>query len=639
MLITRVIEIPLLHLTKRQQDFVWSAMCAHDGAYNIAHGVWDLTYKANKGWRLAHKLLRAVEHQEPLPVLNIFAIEELLRPLGWLAVTVREAGFKDVWGRSFLCVPTGQRLDVLASKLGTVEYKKTKRIVDTSEVPAMLVQAGILDAIRRCYGWTSMDGVQPYITDWKKAASTQAYSAIVEAKKGKPYLKALGGAAMNIARDDVYNAFNRFMTPGLKSGYPKRKSGRTRRKFRTGGSPSGRPLKGKQAEAALLDGSWDYMQAQRGSDTMIPHRNQYKVKREHGKEYLRYVWPDGSGATELDCWLRLRRTGCFPEKCKISEVRLWRKPNASRIYLSAVVSYEAPNPEPRKPGTVMGLDFGVRNFVTSSVRDGDTELGHTFYPSVAQQDAIIEQTKKLNKENAVLQRQRSKCRGPVKVDKNGKVILGPNGRPIKQPHTSRRYKELSAQILANNAKITAIWKDLRHKVSRSIVDHPARPELIRLEDTTVAAMVKKGGKIDKRTRKALLRVGIGEIRRQTTYKSVADGARTENEPSWYTSQQCHACGNLHAALGSAKVFVCPDCGHTEDRDEQAASTIRDADREPHRTIREQAWEERTKRTKTSGSKDPTAGERAACLVATSHEAVGERGAPHIDAEPHRGAAS
>ena len=41
----------------------------------------------------------------------------------------------------------------------------------------------------------------------------------------------------------------------------------------------------------------------------------------------------------------------------------------------------------------------------------------------------------------------------------------------------------------------------------------------------------------------------------------------------YTSKTCEECGTLHQKLGGNKVFKCPKCNHTADRDLHAAKNI------------------------------------------------------------------
>ena len=45
-----------------------------------------------------------------------------------------------------------------------------------------------------------------------------------------------------------------------------------------------------------------------------------------------------------------------------------------------------------------------------------------------------------------------------------------------------------------------------------------------------------------------------------------------------SSKTCHACGHIHKGLKRKdRVYVCPACGYTEDRDINASLNLRDAE--------------------------------------------------------------
>lgn len=44
-----------------------------------------------------------------------------------------------------------------------------------------------------------------------------------------------------------------------------------------------------------------------------------------------------------------------------------------------------------------------------------------------------------------------------------------------------------------------------------------------------------------------------------------------------SSKTCHVCGHIHKGLKlTDRVYVCPECGYTEDRDFNASLNLRDA---------------------------------------------------------------
>ena len=108
--------------------------------------------------------------------------------------------------------------------------------------------------------------------------------------------------------------------------------------------------------------------------------------------------------------------------------------------------------------------------------------------------------------------------------------------------------------------------DFMHKLAKSLVDEY---DFIALEDLNVAGMAKFNGHMIKDN-------GLGMIRQLIQYKSELYGTETvligRYEPS---SKTCSDCGaiNHDLQLTSDRKFVCPVCGHTEDRDLNAAKNI------------------------------------------------------------------
>ena len=103
-------------------------------------------------------------------------------------------------------------------------------------------------------------------------------------------------------------------------------------------------------------------------------------------------------------------------------------------------------------------------------------------------------------------------------------------------------------------------------------DAPLRPRVVVLEDLNVEGM--------KRNRKmalAISDVGLGEFRRQMTYKSAWQGETLQIADRWFPStKKCSACGNVREDMDlSARTYVCdnPECGLIMDRDLNAALNL------------------------------------------------------------------
>jgi putative transposase len=95
--------------------------------------------------------------------------------------------------------------------------------------------------------------------------------------------------------------------------------------------------------------------------------------------------------------------------------------------------------------------------------------------------------------------------------------------------------------------------------------------VIVLEDLHV-----KGMQRNKQLGLSVSDAGMGELRRQLTYKSDWYGARLVVADRFYPSSKlCSGCGTIKSTLGlSERVYDCDVCGLSLDRDENAAINLR-----------------------------------------------------------------
>ena len=72
-------------------------------------------------------------------------------------------------------------------------------------------------------------------------------------------------------------------------------------------------------------------------------------------------------------------------------------------------------------------------------------------------------------------------------------------------------------------------------------------------------------------------MGWFELFRQLKYKAEWKGGAVEKTGKWFPSSQlCNRCGEKHPCLTlSDRVFNCPSCGNSANRDSNAALNIRD----------------------------------------------------------------
>jgi len=91
-----------------------------------------------------------------------------------------------------------------------------------------------------------------------------------------------------------------------------------------------------------------------------------------------------------------------------------------------------------------------------------------------------------------------------------------------------------------------------------------------VEDLNVAGMLR-----NRRLARHIAGVGMGELRRQITYKTGWAGSTVHLADRWYpSSKTCSGCGVVKAKLRlSERAFRCDQCGLVLDRDLNAARNL------------------------------------------------------------------
>ncbi len=146
---------------------------------------------------------------------------------------------------------------------------------------------------------------------------------------------------------------------------------------------------------------------------------------------------------------------------------------------------------------------------------------------------------------------------------------------------SRNWYKQKAKITKLHIKIADARNDYLHKVSNAVSKNHA---VVVLEDLKVKNMTTsaKGtseapGRMVKQKaglNRAILDQGWGEFARQLEYKQSWQGGWVLYVNPAYTSQTCSACGHISPDnRKSQELFVCEECGHTANADENAAINI------------------------------------------------------------------
>jgi putative transposase len=159
------------------------------------------------------------------------------------------------------------------------------------------------------------------------------------------------------------------------------------------------------------------------------------------------------------------------------------------------------------------------------------------------------------------------------TDSNGNKIVAP--KPLKK-HTKKlkrlqrqharkqkgsKNKEKSRLKLARKHKqIADIRRDFIHKTTTQLCNEN---QVIVMESLKVQNMMK-----NHKLAKAISDVGWGEFRRQVEYKSlIYDNLVIKADTFFPSSKTCSNCGSInHDLTLSDRIFSCPDCGFSIDRD-------------------------------------------------------------------------
>lgn len=134
--------------------------------------------------------------------------------------------------------------------------------------------------------------------------------------------------------------------------------------------------------------------------------------------------------------------------------------------------------------------------------------------------------------------------------------------------SSNRKKKLRKSINLLNEKITNQRTDFIHKLSKQLIDNY---DVIVVEALNLKAMsqaLKLG--------KSVMDLGYSQFINQLQYKCDWYGKHLVQADKWFASSKiCHNCGFKYKDLTlSERKWVCPNCGASIDRDENAAINLK-----------------------------------------------------------------
>ena len=132
---------------------------------------------------------------------------------------------------------------------------------------------------------------------------------------------------------------------------------------------------------------------------------------------------------------------------------------------------------------------------------------------------------------------------------------------------SKNYEKQRIKLAKQHAKAKQLRNDVLHKLSCALTD---RYDLIAIEDLDMSAI-----KRSLRFGKSASDNGWGMFTDMLSYKAKRKGKQLVKVDRWFpSSKTCSHCGHIHKELRlSDRIYLCPKCGHTMDRDQQAAQNI------------------------------------------------------------------
>ncbi len=186
-----------------------------------------------------------------------------------------------------------------------------------------------------------------------------------------------------------------------------------------------------------------------------------------------------------------------------------------------------------RPGTAVGIDLGVKTLLTGV--DGQGNM------------VTVQGPRPLR---AALRRLRRASRAHSR----------------KQPGSARR-RGAAARLGRMHARVANVRADALHKATSSLA---ASYETVVVEDLNVTGMIS-----NRKLARAVSDQGFGTARRMLAYKSARHGGTLLAADRWYpSSKTCSDCGSVKAKLTlKDRIYACDACGHTEDRDVNAARNL------------------------------------------------------------------
>lgn len=166
------------------------------------------------------------------------------------------------------------------------------------------------------------------------------------------------------------------------------------------------------------------------------------------------------------------------------------------------------------------------------------------------------------------------------ITKNKVIKIGENCSDKIKTYLERKDKIINNKKINENIKkknekmINKKIFNLKNELHWKTIDYLLKfYDLILIGNMSSKSIIKKGGNLNKMTKRIASSLSFYEFKNRLRYKCSRNNKEFGEINEWMTSKMCSVCGNIKEDLGSNKVYNCNKCKTTLDRDVNGARNI------------------------------------------------------------------
>ncbi|MCZ0754696.1 RNA-guided endonuclease InsQ/TnpB family protein [Anoxybacillus sp. J5B_2022] len=242
-------------------------------------------------------------------------------------------------------------------------------------------------------------------------------------------------------------------------------------------------------------------------------------------------------------WVRLKEYGYIPKHAVVRSGTVSKK--AGRYFVSVLCEVEDVKPNVPLQSTGIGIDLGIKTFAVCS--DGRV------FQNINYTQKVRKLKKKLRRE------QRSLSRKYENLKKRGEKPATKRGANIDK--NIFRVQKLHARLA--NIRLEYV-KFVANEVAKT------KPRYVVIEDLNVKGMMK-----NRHLARSIAEQCFYTFQTWLIHKCKKYGIEVRQVSRFYpSSKMCSRCGHMKKDLQlSDRIYVCDGCGHTMDRDLNAATSL------------------------------------------------------------------